>query len=233
MGSDASSGPDRVELRRLATDDLTASESVALRAMLDAAFGTDEDERFGDDDWQHGLGGVHFVLEVDGRIVAHASVVERELHVGDRPPPDRLCRGGRDRAGPPGPGVRLDRHDRRHRLHPRDVRAGRPRDRPAAPSTSGSVGGRGVVRRSFGLRMDRVGRPTRKASSWSSKPQRHRRSTSVHRSVATGAPATSGNGMRGRGEVRPRCRGVVRRGRGWAGRQSTIVWLCSRMNCWT
>ena len=52
--------------------------------MLDAAFGTDEDERFGDDDWQHGLGGVHFVLEVDGRIVAHASVVERELHVGDR-----------------------------------------------------------------------------------------------------------------------------------------------------
>ncbi len=85
MGSDASSGPDRVQLRRLATDELTAPESAALRAMLDAAFGADEAERFDDDDWQHGLGGVHFVLEVDGRIVAHASVVERELHVGDRP----------------------------------------------------------------------------------------------------------------------------------------------------
>ena len=85
MGSDAPSGSVRLRLRRLATADLSAQESAAIRAMLDAAFGTDEDERFGDDDWQHGLGGVHFVLEADDRIVAHASVVERELHVGDRP----------------------------------------------------------------------------------------------------------------------------------------------------
>jgi aminoglycoside 2'-N-acetyltransferase I len=33
----------------------------------------------------HSLGGTHFVLELDGEIVAHASVVERELHVDGRP----------------------------------------------------------------------------------------------------------------------------------------------------
>ena len=50
-----------------------------------AAFGPDEDERFGQDDWDHAVGGVHFVLYFDGEIVAHASVVERELHVDGRP----------------------------------------------------------------------------------------------------------------------------------------------------
>lgn len=53
--------------------------------MLVAAFGTDEDERFTDDDWDHAVGGVHVVLDVDGEIVAHASVVEREIHVDGRP----------------------------------------------------------------------------------------------------------------------------------------------------
>ena len=72
-------------LRRLATADLTPTELAAIRAMLVDAFGPDDDEAFGDDDWEHGLGGVHFVLDVDGEIVAHASVVERELHVGGRP----------------------------------------------------------------------------------------------------------------------------------------------------
>ncbi len=52
---------------------------------MDAAFGTDDEERFTDDDWDHAVGGVHFVLDVDGRIVTHAAVVERELHIGDRP----------------------------------------------------------------------------------------------------------------------------------------------------
>jgi aminoglycoside 2'-N-acetyltransferase I len=50
-----------------------------------AAFGPDEDERFGQDDWDHAVGGVHFVLDIDGELVAHASVVERELHVDGRP----------------------------------------------------------------------------------------------------------------------------------------------------
>ena len=72
-------------LRHLSTDDLTASEIAAIRSMLVAAFGPDEDERFEDHDWEHSIGGIHFVLDLDGEIVAHASVVEREIHVAGRP----------------------------------------------------------------------------------------------------------------------------------------------------
>ena len=49
------------------------------------AFGSDEDERFTEDDWEHAIGGTHFVLDLDGEIVTHASVVEREIHVDGRP----------------------------------------------------------------------------------------------------------------------------------------------------
>lgn len=77
--------PDRLRLRRLSTPELTSSETAAIRALMSVAFGADEEERFSDDDWQHALGGVHFVLELDGEIVAHAAVVEREIHVGDQP----------------------------------------------------------------------------------------------------------------------------------------------------
>jgi aminoglycoside 2'-N-acetyltransferase I len=71
-------------LRRVSTDELTASEIAAMRSMLVAAFGSDEDDRFDDDDWEHSIGGTHFVLDLDGEIVAHASVVERVIHVADR-----------------------------------------------------------------------------------------------------------------------------------------------------
>lgn len=76
---------ERVRVRRLATEDLTTSEIAAIRALLAAAFGSDEEEAFTDDDWEHAVGGVHFVLDVDGEIAAHAAVVERELHVGGHP----------------------------------------------------------------------------------------------------------------------------------------------------
>jgi aminoglycoside 2'-N-acetyltransferase I len=77
--------PDRLHLRRLSTPELSRPEIDALRALMDVAFGLDEDKHFTDDDWEHALGGVHFVLELDGEIVAHAAVVERELHVGGQP----------------------------------------------------------------------------------------------------------------------------------------------------
>ena len=68
------------------TEDLARAESAAIRALLEAAFGeSEEDERFTDEDWQHAVGGVHVVADIDGRIVAHASVVERRIHVGGRP----------------------------------------------------------------------------------------------------------------------------------------------------
>lgn len=64
---------------------LRPEELDAIRRLMDAAFAGDEHGGFDDDDWQHALGGVHFVAMLDGRIVGHASVVERELRVDGMP----------------------------------------------------------------------------------------------------------------------------------------------------
>ncbi len=85
MSATSGAEPVRARLRRCSTPELTPAETSAIRAILVAAFGTGEEERFTDDDWEHGLGGTHFVLELDGEIVAHASVVERDINVGDVP----------------------------------------------------------------------------------------------------------------------------------------------------
>lgn len=58
---------------------------MLIRALLEDAFGDDEEERFAEEDWQHALGGVHFVLDLDGVPIAHAAVVERELQIGGHP----------------------------------------------------------------------------------------------------------------------------------------------------
>jgi aminoglycoside 2'-N-acetyltransferase I len=75
-----------VVLRRVRTDDLRVTESEAIRDLLSAAF-QPGDGGFTEDDWAHCLGGLHVLAEsaIDRRIVAHAAVVERELHVGGRP----------------------------------------------------------------------------------------------------------------------------------------------------
>jgi len=73
-------------IRRLRTDELEAGETAAIRAVLDAAFAAgDPEERFTENDWLHALGGTHVVVDSGGRIVAHAAVVRRELHVDGRP----------------------------------------------------------------------------------------------------------------------------------------------------
>ena len=82
---DAPIDPGRQRLRRLKTADLTSAEVEVIRTLLDEAFGTDVDERFTEDDWEHAVGGTHFVLDVDGEIVAHAGVVEREIRIGVKP----------------------------------------------------------------------------------------------------------------------------------------------------
>jgi aminoglycoside 2'-N-acetyltransferase I len=51
-----------------------------IRRLLDAVF-----DDFTDDDWEHALGGVHAIAVADGAVVAHASVVARELEVAGRP----------------------------------------------------------------------------------------------------------------------------------------------------
>jgi aminoglycoside 2'-N-acetyltransferase I len=73
-----------LRLRSLPTDALTTDELRAIRALMDTAFGTG-DEAFADEDWEHALGGLHVVLDLDGEVVSHASVVERALEIGGRP----------------------------------------------------------------------------------------------------------------------------------------------------
>lgn len=76
---------DRIRSRRVPTQELTAPEIAVIRELLVDAFGSDEEERFTDEDWEHSIGGMHFLLELGGTIVAHASVVERELRVDGLP----------------------------------------------------------------------------------------------------------------------------------------------------
>ncbi len=85
MGTASGAEPDRPRLRRIPTQELTEPEAEIIRAMLVDAFGSDEEERFVADDWDHALGGVHFVLDLGGEVLTHAAVVERELHVDERP----------------------------------------------------------------------------------------------------------------------------------------------------
>lgn len=74
-----------IRIRRLPTDELRPEDIARLRTIMVDAFGDDADERFTDADWEHALGGRHFLVEDDESIVGHASVVTRELHVGGRP----------------------------------------------------------------------------------------------------------------------------------------------------
>jgi len=71
-------------VRRLPTDQLTPLELGQIRDLLWAAFPPGEEE-FSENDWQHAVGGQHFIAEIDGAIGSHAAVVRRELHVGGRP----------------------------------------------------------------------------------------------------------------------------------------------------
>ena len=63
------------EIRRCHTSDLTAPELRALRGLLDLAF----EGEFTDDDWQHGLGGTHVLVSVDGELVAAGALVRRRF----------------------------------------------------------------------------------------------------------------------------------------------------------
>jgi aminoglycoside 2'-N-acetyltransferase I len=66
-----------MRLREAATGALSSEELAAIRQLMDEAFAGD----FADEDLDHALGGRHWLIEDAGRIVAHASVVEREIDV--------------------------------------------------------------------------------------------------------------------------------------------------------
>ncbi|WP_175412317.1 GNAT family N-acetyltransferase [Streptomyces sp. TRM64462] len=67
-------------LRTAHTYELKPAILDELRAVLHSAFDGD----FSDEDWEHGLGGVHaYVEDADGRIAAHGSVIMRRVvHAG-------------------------------------------------------------------------------------------------------------------------------------------------------
>ena len=72
-------------VRTVPTSDLTDDDRAAIRRLLDDAFAGG----FDDDDWDHCLGGLHFLADGHGTPVAHAAVVQRRfLHGG------RSLRGG-------------------------------------------------------------------------------------------------------------------------------------------
>lgn len=69
-------------MRRVRTPELQPGEVAELRDLLWAAFPPGE-EAFTEEDWEHAMGGTHVLLTIGDRLAAHASVVERTLHVAE------------------------------------------------------------------------------------------------------------------------------------------------------
>lgn len=67
-------------LREIDSAALTSADAAGLRALVAEVWPAVE---FTEDDFAHALGGRHWVLESDGWTVGHASVVGRQLHVGE------------------------------------------------------------------------------------------------------------------------------------------------------
>ncbi|MFF9181007.1 GNAT family N-acetyltransferase [Streptomyces misionensis] len=69
---------DRIRLAH--TADLSPDELTAARALLDDAFEGD----FADEDWDHGLGGMHVLIHDAAGLAAHGSVVMRRVRQAGR-----------------------------------------------------------------------------------------------------------------------------------------------------
>jgi aminoglycoside 2'-N-acetyltransferase I len=93
-----------ISLRTVHTADLDPAELRAARTLLDEAFGGDYD----DEEWEHGLGGLHVLVSDDRGLAAHGSVIMRRARyrkhwlrvgyvegVGVRPDVRRQGFGGR------------------------------------------------------------------------------------------------------------------------------------------
>ncbi|MFJ7343777.1 GNAT family N-acetyltransferase [Streptomyces sp. NPDC101110] len=64
-----------IRVRTVHTADLSPDELGAVRGLLHAAFEGD----FGDEDWDHGLGGMHALVHDRAGLVAHGAVVMRRV----------------------------------------------------------------------------------------------------------------------------------------------------------
>jgi aminoglycoside 2'-N-acetyltransferase I len=69
-------------VRRVPSDQLRPEEVSVLEELFDVAW-RNKSSVFTEHDLEHAFGGVHFVLEEDGRILSHTAVVERELRTAD------------------------------------------------------------------------------------------------------------------------------------------------------
>lgn len=80
-GSDRRDRPAGVtgRVRSVLTSELIAADLTDLRTLFAAAW---PGGRFDEHDFDHAMGGRHWLVEQDGRIVSHVSVVERALYVG-------------------------------------------------------------------------------------------------------------------------------------------------------
>jgi len=74
--------PEPVVVRRTFTPDLTAGDLAQLLDLFHACWPAGE---FSTDDIAHAMGGVHWLADVRGRIVGHASVVPRLLEADGVP----------------------------------------------------------------------------------------------------------------------------------------------------
>lgn len=72
--------PAMADVRTAHTADLDAGTLAAARALLQEAF----DGEFGEEDWEHAIGGMHALAYEDGELVGHASVIQRRLVHGGR-----------------------------------------------------------------------------------------------------------------------------------------------------
>ena len=70
--------PSSVDVRLLASDELSDAVRAAIRTLMWTAF-----DDFTEDDWSHGIGGVHVVAFDGGLPIGHASVVTRNVYVDD------------------------------------------------------------------------------------------------------------------------------------------------------
>jgi aminoglycoside 2'-N-acetyltransferase I len=61
---------------------LRPDEVTVLADLFEAAW-RNKNAVFTDEDREHAFGGMHFLIEHGGEILAHASVVPRELHIGE------------------------------------------------------------------------------------------------------------------------------------------------------
>ena len=73
---------DPVTVRRSPTPALSAADLAQLLDLWHACW---PDGEFTPEDAEHAMGGIHWIAEADGRVVAHVSVVPRTLEADGRP----------------------------------------------------------------------------------------------------------------------------------------------------